>query len=187
MLAYCPESYAFQAWSTVGDGDCQLNNSARVVSVLSSKLACMAGGANLDGPNLGGAASPASSASSATPCSPVYSPSHSHSRTSVKEEGGRSLFSSASSLFSWGIHQEFPTASVPDEGSNGSTISEDDSESDDKGEAGSDDGDSDSSSSSDDESSGSSKSDSREASDDKGIQQDDSDNEGEGSDSEVDG
>ena len=130
MLAYCLESYAFQAWSTTGDGDYQLDNCTRVASVLSSKLVLVAGRADLDGPNPGRAASPTGSASSAMPCSPVCSPSHSCSQTPTKGEGRRSRSSSASSLFSWGTQKESPVFSIPDEGSNGSTTSEDDSESD---------------------------------------------------------
>ena len=155
--------------------------------MLSSKLVHTSGGADLDGPNPGGATSPTGSASSTKPCSPVCSPSHSHSRTPTKGEGGRSQSSSISSLFSWGTQQESPTTSMPDESSHGGTTSEDDSESDGKGEVGSNDGDSDSGSSSDDESSSSSESDSGEASDDEGTQQGGSDNEGEGSDSEAEG
>ena len=105
----------------------------------------------------------------------------------MKGEGGRSWSSSMSSLFSWETQQEFPAAHIPDESSKGSTTSEDDSESDGKGEACLDDRDSDSSSSSDDESSSSSESDSGEASDDEGTQQGGSDNEGEGLDSEAEG
>ena len=129
-LAYCPESYAFQAWSTTADRDYWLDNRARAASMLSSKLVHMACGANLDGPNPDEAASPTGSASSAVPCSPVCSPSRSNSHTPMKGEGARSRSSSASSLFSWGTQQESPTTSVPDEGSNGSTMSENDSESD---------------------------------------------------------
>ena len=51
MLAYCPESYAFQAWSAAGDGDYLLDNNIQATSMLSLKLMCMAGRANLDGPN----------------------------------------------------------------------------------------------------------------------------------------
>ena len=148
-----------------GGGDYQLDNSTRVPSVLSSKLVQMAGGADLDGSNPGRATSPTGSASSAMPCSPVCSPSCFRSRTPMKGKGGRSPSSSASSLFSRGTQPESPAASVPDEGSNGSTTSEDDSESNGEGEAGSGDGDSDSSASSADESSSSNKSDSGEASD----------------------
>ena len=168
--------HSTQAWSTMGDGDYQLDNNAQAVSMLTFKLMQMAGRADLDGPNPGGAASPAGSATSTAPHSPVCSPSRSHSRTSMKGEGGRSWSSSASSLFSWGTQPESPTASVPDEGSDGSSASEDDSESDGKGEVGSDDGDSDSGGSSDDESFGSSKSGSEEASNDEGAQQGGSNN-----------
>ena len=185
MLAYCPESYAFQAWSAMGDGDYLLDNNAWATSMLSLKLMCMAGGANLDGPCLSGAASPGGSAGSAMLCSPVPSPSHSCSRTLAKGGGGRSQSSSTSSLFSQGIQPESPAASNPNAGSSGSSASEDDSESDGEGEAGSDDGASDSSGSSDDESSSSSESGSEEASDDEGTQQDGLDNEDEGSGSET--
>ena len=44
-----------------------------------------------------------------------------------------------SSLFSRGTQPESPAASMPDEGSDGSSASEDDSESNGKGEVGSDD------------------------------------------------
>ena len=155
MLVYCLESYVLQAWSTTGDGDYQLDNNTQAASVLSLKLAQMAGGANLDGPNPSGAAS---LAGSAVPYSPMCSPSHSHSRTPTKGEGGRSWSSSTSSLFSRGTQPESPAVSIPDEGSNGSSASEDDSESNGKDEAGSDDRDSDSSGSSDDECSSSSES-----------------------------
>ena len=187
MFAYCPESYAFQALSTTGDGDYWLDNCTWTASVLSSKLAPMAGRANLDGPNPDGAISPTGSAGSAVPCSPVCSPSHSHSWTPTKGEGRRSQSSSTSGLFSWGTQQESPTTSMPDEGSNGSSKSDDDSESNGKGEVGSDNGDSDSGGSSDDGSSSSNGSDSGEVSDDEGAQQGGSDNEGEGSDSEAEG
>ena len=111
ILAYCLESYAFQAWSTVGDGNYLLDNYVRATSVLSLKLAHMAGWADLDGPNPSRAASPPGSASSATSCSPVCSPSHSHSRTPNKNgRGGRSW----SSLFSRGTQPESPAASDPD-------------------------------------------------------------------------
>ena len=123
----------------MADGDYKLDNSARVASVLSSKPVHMAGRADLDGPNPGRAASPPGSAGSAMPCSSVYSPSHSHSRIPTKGEGRRSQSSSASSLFSQGTQPKSPTASMPDEGSDGSKASEDDSESDGEGEAGSDD------------------------------------------------
>ena len=133
------------------------------------------------------AASPAGSASSAVPCFPVHSLSHSRSRTPMKGGGARSQSSSASSLFSWGTQPECPAASDPDEGSSGSSASEDDNESDCEGEACSDDEASDSGSNSDDESSSSSKSGSEEASDNEGNQQDGSDNEGKGSSSEMEG
>ena len=155
--------------------------------MLSFKLMWMAGGADLDGPNPGEVASPAGTASSATPRSPVCSPSCSHSRTPMKGEGGRSWSSSTSSLFSWGTQPESPTASMPDVGSNGSSASEDDSESNGNGEVGSDDGYSDSGGSSDDENIGSSESGSEETSDDEGAQQGGSDNEGKATDSEVEG
>ena len=105
----------------------------------------------------------------------------------MKGEGGRSWSSSASSLFSQGTQPESPTASMPDEGSDGSSASEDDSESNGKSKVGSNDRESDSGGSSDDESSSSSESGSGEASDDEGTQQGGSDSEGEGSDSEVEG
>ena len=76
---------------------------------------------------------------------------------------------------------------MPDEGSDGSTPSEDDSESNGEGEVGSNDRESDSGSSSDDESSSNSQSDSGEASDNEGTQQGGSNNEGKGPDSEVEG
>ena len=162
-----------------GDGDYQLNNCARVASVLSSKLAHMAGGVNLDGPNPGGATSPTGSASSGVPCSPVCSPFP--LPDSYEGRGQKiSVQLHVQSLFP-GTQQESPTTSMPDEGSDSSTESENDSESDGDGEVGSDDGDSDSSHSSDDESSSSSESDSGDASDDEGTQQGGSDNEGEGS------
>ena len=88
---------------------------------------------------------------------------------------------------SQGTQPESPTASDPDEGSGGSSASEDGSESDGEGEAGSNGRASDSGSSSDDESSGSSESGSEEASDNEGTQQDGSDNEDEGSGSEMEG
>ena len=147
----------------------------------------MAGGADLDGPSPSGAASPAGSAISATPCSPVCLPSHSCTRTLMKGGEVRSQSSSASSLFSQGTQPESTATSDPVEGSGGSSASEDDSESDGKGEAVSDDGVSDSGSGSDDESSGSSKSGSEEASDDEGTQQDGLDKEGQGSGSEMEG
>ena len=169
MLAYCPESYTFQAWSAMGDRDYQLDNNAQAASVLSLKLMHMAGGADLEGPNPSEAASPAGSTGFATPCSPVCSPSCSHSRNPTKGEGGRSWSSSASSLFSRGTQPESPAASIPDEGCDGSSASEDDSKSNGESEVGSDDGDSDSGSSSDDESSSSSESGSKEASDNEGT------------------
>ena len=59
MLAYCPESYAFQAWSTAGDRDYLLDNNTWATSLLSLKLAHMAGRANLDDRSPSGATSPA--------------------------------------------------------------------------------------------------------------------------------
>ena len=106
MLAYCPESYAFQAWSTARNGDYQLDNNAQLASMLSFKLTWMAGRADLDGPNPGRATSPAGSADSAMPCSPVCLPSHSLSRTPTKGEGGTSQSSSTSSLFLQGTQPE---------------------------------------------------------------------------------
>ena len=82
--------------------------------------------------------------------------------------GGRSWSSSMSNLFSWGTQPESPATSNPDEGSGGSSASEDDNESDGEGKAGSDDGASDSGSDSDGESSSSSESGREEASDNKG-------------------
>ena len=58
MLAYCPESYAFQALSAAGDVDYLLDNNAWATSLLSLKLACMAGGADLDDPSPSGAPGP---------------------------------------------------------------------------------------------------------------------------------
>ena len=55
--------------SKPGDGDNLLDNNAWMASVLSLKLVCMAGGADLDGPKPGGATSPAGSASSAVSAS----------------------------------------------------------------------------------------------------------------------
>ena len=98
MLAYCLESYTFKARSTTGDGDYQLDNNAQVSSVLSLKLAHMAGGADLDGPNPSRATSSAGSAGSAMPCSPVCSLFHSHSRNLMKGVGGRALHPAS---FSW--------------------------------------------------------------------------------------
>ena len=86
--------------------------------------------------------------------------------------GGRSWSSSMSNLFSWGTQPESPATSNPDEGSGGSSVSEDDNESDGEGKAGSDDGASDSGSDSDGESPRSSESGREEASDNKGTQQD---------------
>ena len=88
MLAYCLESYAFQAWSTTGDRDYLQDNNTQATSVLSLKLTHMAGRADLDGPNPSRATSLAGSAGSTTPCSPVCSPSHSHSRTLTKAGEG---------------------------------------------------------------------------------------------------
>ena len=169
----------------MGDGDYLLDNNAKATSVLSLKLTHIAGGVDLDGPSPSKATSPAGSAGSVTPCSPVHSPFHSHSRTPTKGGGGRSQSSSPSSLFSWGTQPESPNTSYPDEGCGGSSASEDDSESNNEGEAGSDDRASDSGSDSDDESSSSGESGSEEASDNEGTQQDGSDNKGEGSSSET--
>ena len=187
ILAYCLESYAFQAYSATGDRDYLLDNNTWTTNLLSLKLAGMAGGTDLDDPSPSGAAPPAGSASSAMPSSPVHSPSCSCSRTPTKGGGGRFQSNSTSSLFSQGAQQESPTASDPDEGSGGSSVSEDDSEFDGEGEAGSNHGASDSGGSSDDESSGNSKSCSEEATDNEGAQQDGSDNEGKGSGSEMEG
>ena len=105
MLALCPESYAFQALSTMEDGNYQLDKCTWVARVLSHKLACMAVGANLDASNLSRVASPADPARSAAPCPPVCSPACSHSRTPTKGGGGRSRSGSTSSLFSRGTQQ----------------------------------------------------------------------------------
>ena len=48
MLTYCIESYTFQTWSATGDGDYFLDDNALATSLLTQKLVCMAGGANLD-------------------------------------------------------------------------------------------------------------------------------------------
>ena len=187
MLAYCLESCAFQAWRVTGDGDYLLDNNTQTSSLISLKLKHMADGTGLDEPGPSGATSPAGSASSAMPCSPVHSPFHSHSRTRTKGGGGRSWSSSASNLFSQGTQPESSTTSDPDEGSGGSSASEDDSKSDGEGETDSNDGAPGSGGGSDDESSGSSESGSEEATDNEHAQQDGLDNESKGSGKEMEG
>ena len=179
MLTYCPESYAFQAWSVPGDRYYLLDNNAQATCLLS-----LTDQADLDDPSPSRATSPAGSA---MPYSPVHSQSCSCSSTPTKGGGGRSWSNSMSSLFSQGTQPESPTTSDPDQDSSGSSASEDDSESDGKGKGGFNDGASDSGSSSDDESTGSSESGSEEATDNKGAQQDSSENEGKGSSSETEG
>ena len=76
MLAYCLETYAFQAWSTTGDGDYLLDNKAQATSFLTQKLACMAGGANLDNRSPSRVTSLAASTGSAMLSSLGHSPSH---------------------------------------------------------------------------------------------------------------
>ena len=86
MLAYCLESYAFQAWSATGDGDYLLDNNTQASSLLTQKLTYMAGGANLDDHSPSRATSSAGSASSAMLCSPGCPPSHSCSRPPANEK-----------------------------------------------------------------------------------------------------
>ena len=108
MLAYCPESYAFQAWSTVGDGDYLLDNNTWATSVLSLKLGHMAGRVNLDGSSPSRATSLAGLAGSAMPCSPVHSPSRSHSRTPTKGGEGDLIPAPHLASFLGGLSQNPP-------------------------------------------------------------------------------
>ena len=100
-VAYCPEFYTFQTWSTTGDGDYFLDDNAWATSLLTWKLMCMAGGANLDECCPSRATFPAGSVGSAVLGSPGCSPSCSHSRTPAnRKERSRSQSNSMSSLFS---------------------------------------------------------------------------------------
>ena len=67
MFAYGQESYDFQTWSSARDGEYLLDNDAWATSLLSHKLACMAGRAGPDDPSPIRAASPAGLAGSAPP------------------------------------------------------------------------------------------------------------------------
>ena len=183
MLAHCPESYAFQPWSTTGDGDYLLDDNTQATNLLTQKLTHMAGGANLDDRSPNKAAS-----GSAVLCSPGHSPSHSHSRTPANgKERSRSRSNSVSSLFSQESQPESDAASDSDDGSDEDSVSQDGSKSEEEGEVGSDGGASNSSGGSDDESSSSRGSGSEEATEDEGAQQDGSENEGKGSSSEMEG
>ena len=136
MFTYGPESYDFQTWSAAGNGDYLLDNDTWATNLLFRKLAHMAGRAGPDDPSLIRTASPTSSASSAVPRSPAYSPSRSHSRTRIcKTEKERSCSSSASSTHFQETKPESPVASDGEDGNEGDSASQEGNESEEKDQA----------------------------------------------------
>ena len=81
MLAYGPESYAYQTWQEDRGGTSALSRDARASCILLWRLEWLTHGEGVDDNSLHRCASPAHSPSSAVPHSPRHSLSKSHSKS----------------------------------------------------------------------------------------------------------